>query len=438
MNSISVIIPFTKATRGAAAELARELAGSAQVLLTGAGDPPIGSLPGVQVLRGQIGKGRAIRAALPKATGALTVLQDPDLSHSPQSYPTLLEPLSRNEADAVFARRPDVSLLDRALSKITHLATEALLADPLSGQRAFRTEALQSLNLVSTGEDIDAELVVKLAAQLYRFAEVQVDSPFRPKLGARLSNARTLFRYAALQNDADNQHEGYNTLSRIEAGAPHYNAWLGRRLRQECGLRVLEVGAGIGTITSQLEQGRELLVALELEQFYVERLRNRFRDKPHVRPMLSDVTLTDRELLRAERFDTVVLSNVLEHISDDAASVRTFAEILAPGGRFLVLVPALPELYGSMDEAVGHHRRYTAASLREVLEKNGFTVEKLEWLNLLGIPGWFVNGRLLRRRAVPPLQLRLFDQIAPLLGRLEDTVELPLGMSLLAVGRVNK
>jgi hypothetical protein len=92
-------------------------------------------------------------------------------------------------------------------------------------------------------------------------------------------------------------------------------------------------------------------------------------------------------------------------------------------------------LYGSIDEAIGHYRRYDPATLRRVVETNGFEVESIEWLNLLGIPGWFVNSRLLRRRAVPGLQIRLYDRIAPLLARLESNVKLPVGMSLLAVAR---
>ena len=55
---------------------------------------------------------------------------------------------------------------------------------------------------------------------------------------------------------------------------------------------------------------------------------------------------------------------------------------------------------------------------------------------MVGIPGWFVNGRIFKRRAVPPLQLKLYDRVAPVLAELEDQVNLPIGMSLLAVARV--
>jgi SAM-dependent methyltransferase len=383
----------------------------------------------VHVLSGLSGKGAAIRAALGRVTGEITVLQDADTAYSLEACEALCRPIREDTADAVFGNRRvrglDAELLaDRALGRVTRFVTDVALEDPLCGQRAFRTEALKSVSLTSEDDAVDAEIVVKLAAQLYRLAEVPVGmeaAPHRP-LGSQLARLRTLMRYATVQNDADNQHEGYTTLERMDG------AHLGRR--------VLEIGAGIGTITEKLEEGLELLVALEVDRFYVDRLKNKFRGKPHVRPYLSDVALADWESLKAERLDTIVLSNVLEHIPDDGAAVRRFRQILPTGGRVVVLVPALPQLFGSIDEAVGHYRRYTMSGLREVLEGNGFEVEKLEWMNLVGIPGWFMSSRVMRRRSVPRFQLKVYDRIAPLLAKAESHVKLPVGMSLFAVARV--
>jgi SAM-dependent methyltransferase len=246
--------------------------------------------------------------------------------------------------------------------------------------------------------------------------------------------ARTLLRYALFENDTDNTHEGYNTLIQMDQ-APRYNAWLGRKLRPHLGQRVLEIGAGVGTITREIAPGRERVIALEADGFYVQRLRNLFRGSTVVQPLHAPVESTDWAALARERLDSVMLSNVLEHIQDDAAAVRQFRGVLSEGSRLVILVPALMALYGSIDEAIGHFRRYTPQTLSAVLESNGFEIESLEWLNLLGIPGWFFNSRVLRRRSVPALQVRLYDRLAPLLARLEANVRLPLGMSLLVVAR---
>lgn len=439
---LSVVVPYSPTTATVAVRFAQALAGRAEVVLAGDGVVEMAPGPGLHVLSGLAGKGAAIRAALEKVTGAVTVLQDPDVAYTLEAYDALCRPIHEDTADGVFGRRsapglrPEL-LAERALGGFTRLITDVPLEDPLSGLRAFRTEALRSVKLTSDDDAVDAELVVKLAAQLYRLTEVPLPLQAAPRhtLASELSKLRTLMRYATVRDDADNQHEGYSTLERMD-GANNYNMWLGRRFREHLGQRVLEIGAGIGTITRELESGRELLIALEVDPFYVDRLKNLFRGKPHVRPYLSDVALADWESLKSEHLDTIVLSNVLEHIPDDGAAVRRFRQILPEGGKVVVLVPALPQLFGAIDEAVGHHRRYTPETLRRVLEDNGFTVDTLEWMNLVGIPGWFMNSRVLRRRAVPKLQLKLYDRLAPLLAQAESHVKLPVGMSLFAVARV--
>jgi len=437
---LSVVIPYDASTREAAALFARELSVRPGTQLILAGDGPCGvePAPDTVVLADARTRGEALKAAFARAEGDVTLVQDADRSYTLDTLTGLLAPIHQDRADVVIGRREKRGASDAALGRLAAWVSDAPVSDPFCGQRAFRTAVLRDVKLSSSGPEVDSELLVKLAAQLYRFAEVPVPGGSDgAKAPALLRHARTLFGYATMQNDSDNAHEGYNTLARMESGAPNYNAWLGRRFADHAGQRVLEIGAGIGTITSLLARGREKVVALEVDDFYVQRLKNRFRDQPNVVPYKSDVALADWERLKGERFDSIVLSNVLEHIEDDGGAVRRFAQILSPGGRLIILVPALPLLFGAMDEAVGHYRRYTMEGLRGVLEGNGFAVETLEWMNLVGIPGWLVNSRLLRRRAMPPLQLRLYDQVAPLLAAAESKVKLPVGMSLFCVAKVS-
>jgi SAM-dependent methyltransferase len=436
---LSVVIPYDASNREAAALFARELSvrPSTQLIVAGDGDLGVEPGPHTSVLPDCRGRGEALKAAFERALADVTLVQEPDRSYTLDTLTGLLGPIHQDRADVVIGRRERRGAPEAALGRLARWVSDAPVTDPFSGQRAFRTAALREVRLQSSGPEVDAELLVKLAAQLYRFAEVPVPGGARrAKAPALLRHAKKLLGYATMQNDADNAHEGYNTLARMEGAAPNYNAWLGRRFNAYAGQRVLEVGAGIGTITALLAPGRERVVALEVDDFYVKRLKNRFRHQPNVEPYTSDVALADWQRLHSERFDSIVLSNVLEHIEDDAGAVRRFAQILSPGGKLLILVPALPLLFGAMDEAVGHYRRYTMPALRTVLEENGFEVMLLEWMNLAGIPGWLVNSRLLRRRSMPPLQLRLYDQVAPLLAAAEARVNLPVGMSLFCVAKV--
>lgn len=437
--SLSVVLPYAPGEAARALQAARECVHvpGAQVVLAGA-EPPSEVPTGVEWVRAAGGRGAALRAAIPSLRAEHTVIQDADAAYTPGPWPALLAPLRSGEADAVWGRRVGIPIPDAAVGRLASWVSSTRLHDPLSGQKALRTELLRAVPLTASDDSVDAELLVKLAARLYRLVEVPVhvkSMPHRRPM-TLASWTRALLRYATTANDADNLHEGYNTLVRLEEGARNYNAWLGRKFRAHCGARVLEIGAGIGTITDQLaREGREKVVAVEVDPFYVERLQNRFRGRPEVVPWLSSVELADWKALAAERFDSVVMSNVLEHIEDDGGAVRKLHRILPEGGRLLLFVPALPVLYGSIDEAVGHYRRYSEPGLRAVLEQNGFEVESLEWMNLLAAPAWFLNGRVLRRRAVPPLQLRLYDTVAPLLAAAEEKLRLPVGSGLFCVAR---
>ncbi len=379
--------------------------------------------------------GDALTAALPFITTDSVVLQLPDAAYSADSWERLLGPILRDEADVVVGHRSRRSLADRALESLAGFALDGLSLDAASGQKAARRQALVDTALLPGADE--AQLLVKLAAQLYRFVEVRIDSTASLRGGFRQAarHARTFARYASTQDDADNTHEGYSTLANLEARAPNYNAWLGERFRAFAGQRILEIGAGIGTITAHLAPGREKVIALEVDPFYVRRLQNRFRGQPQVEPHLTDVALADWESLRAQNIDTIAMSNVLEHLPDEGKAAQSFARILQPAGRVLIFVPALPRLFGSLDEAVGHYRRYTPQSLSAVLERNGFEIEHLQWMNLVGIPGWVLNGQLLKRRVLPGLQLRVYDQVAPMLASLESRVKLPIGLSLFCVAK---
>jgi hypothetical protein len=88
-----------------------------------------------------------------------------------------------------------------------------------------------------------------------------------------------------------------------------------------------------------------------------------------------------------------------------------------------------------MDASIGHWRRYDKHMMAGRFERAGFEVACLRYMNVLGTAGWLVNGRLLRQEVPPTGQLRLFNHLVPLISRIEDTLEPPVGLSLLAVGR---
>jgi hypothetical protein len=95
----------------------------------------------------------------------------------------------------------------------------------------------------------------------------------------------------------------------------------------------------------------------------------------------------------------------------------------------------LPGLFGPVDVNQGHFRRYTKRDLAFKLGEAGFEAQEIYYKNVLGLVGWFLNSRLLRRRILPHRQVVMFDYLVPALALLERFLPRPAGMSLVAVGR---
>ncbi len=223
---------------------------------------------------------------------------------------------------------------------------------------------------------------------------------------------------------------GAATLERM-ARAPAFNRWMYDRLAPWIGRRVLEIGSGIGNLSVHF-MDRERVVLTDTESAYRDYLTRRFGQLAHVTVTGLTLPAVPPELA-AERLDTVVCLNVLEHIADDRAALAAMRTLVAPGGRVVLLVPALPALYGTLDEALGHVRRYTPALLEERMATAGLRLVRMEYFNFAGLPGWWFVGRVLRRRLIPTGSLAVYDALVPLF-RLERFLPRRIGQSLIAVG----
>jgi SAM-dependent methyltransferase len=229
---------------------------------------------------------------------------------------------------------------------------------------------------------------------------------------------------------------GFETLE-IMQQAPRYNAWQYDRVAPYLGQSVCEIGSGVGNISSHLVDGSSGKVVLtDTDPYYLDVLHTRFGSCPRV--AVEPLTLPDpgaAERFRRYALDTIVALNVLEHIADDLGALKSMAELLPRGGRIVLLVPAVPSLYGSLDRELGHCRRYSKAVLAARMQQAGFAVNRLFYFSLVGACGWWLNAKVLRRSRISTRQLRTFDRLVPLL-RNEDRWRLPWGQSLVAVGTV--
>lgn len=228
---------------------------------------------------------------------------------------------------------------------------------------------------------------------------------------------------------------GHLTLDAM-SGAPRYNKWQIDVLRRWIGTRILEIGSGIGNISTKLRNlDPELLVLTDIDPAYLAKLVPRFASDPVVRVEQLTLPLPDAAArFGNDQFDTVLALNVVEHIEDDYGTVRSMADAVAPGGHVLILVPALAGIYGEIDKALGHFRRYDKPRLRHLLESAGLEVEELTWFNRVGVLGWWFQGRVLGNAEIPESGARVFDRLVPLL-RYEWLLPLPFGQSVIGIGR---
>lgn len=218
------------------------------------------------------------------------------------------------------------------------------------------------------------------------------------------------------------------------AGAKNYYRVLARRFRPYVGRNVLEVGAGVGTFAEYLlaETPASRLTLLEPADNNYPLLERRFATIPCVRTVHGYL----EDLAGKEEFDSLVAVNVLEHVEHDAAFLHTAHSVLKAEGALLLFVPALPLIFGSLDRAFEHYRRYTRRTLASLLARSGFQVVDLRYTNLPGAFAWFVTGRVLRRQTIHPGEVRFYDRwMVPWISWLERYSGPPFGQSLVAIAK---
>jgi SAM-dependent methyltransferase len=219
--------------------------------------------------------------------------------------------------------------------------------------------------------------------------------------------------------------------------ARNYQAHVFDLVRPHVGSQVLEVGCGIGTMTSQLLEHAERVVCIEPNLNCATRAREALAGNDRVAIRVCHLEECNRAELQAQRLDTVVCVNVLEHIEDDVRALALFRDVVAgTGGRVLIFVPALQRIYGPHDAALGHHRRYSKQTLRAAFAAAGLDVTSIRYTNPIGLLGWMYNLYISGNTEHSSGQVRLFDRlIAPWALPLERVFVPPIGLSLFAVGR---
>lgn len=218
---------------------------------------------------------------------------------------------------------------------------------------------------------------------------------------------------------------------------PNYQQWIVDYFQPYIAGYGAEFGAGMGTISELLLPHLEKIDLVEPSPNLVPLLQNRFRKNTTVR-VFADTVENQVQHIRDQSLDTIILVNVLEHIEDDAETLRHFGRILRPGGHLLLFVPALPFLFSNMDRVLCHHRRYLLKGLRHEVENAGFELVCSRYFDFLGILPWFLINTLGGKESFNQAHARLYDRVGiPLTRAVESILRPPVGKNVILVARKN-
>jgi len=225
-------------------------------------------------------------------------------------------------------------------------------------------------------------------------------------------------------------------------GLNNYHSWIYQEIKPFLGLRLAEIGGGLGTFTKVLidnhfDSKTPSIVVYEPAKNLFPELNDFLEDQyPELVQSKRIIPLNSTFFSTPQEYDTIILINVLEHIKNDWAFIQEARKALIPSGRIILFVPALPWLYSDFDKEVGHYRRYTLEKLTSLLELEGFKILKSTYMDLLGILPWYIFNVAGKSKSINPSLAKLYDIFGiPLTKTFEKLFPQKIGKNILLIAQ---
>lgn len=230
------------------------------------------------------------------------------------------------------------------------------------------------------------------------------------------------------------------------ATAERYHRYIWDCVEPHLGRRVLEVGVGNGQYTRLMSASGRLIAAADISVAHLRPISAAGWRGVTTHHLDLDTPEAARKELASFAADTVLLVNVLEHLSDAVAALTFLREVADTSAKAVVLVPAHNWLFNSLDAEAGHYLRFSRRNLTEAMTLAGWRDVHCRYMNAPGIPGWVLAGVLARWKKsdrgssldspTTNSLIVLYDRFLASIPRLTDSLFSDIcGLSVLAVGR---
>lgn len=219
----------------------------------------------------------------------------------------------------------------------------------------------------------------------------------------------------------------------------NYSKWIFNTYKKYVNKRVLDIGAGVGTMTQYYLNDCEMAVATDIFQDQIDAMNRRFQYYPDFNAILFDILIDDITVLQDKKFDTIICINVMEHLEDDKKALLKMKDIIQENGKIIIMVPAFQLLYSYLDRNVSHYRRYNRGELSELAKECGLEILLNKYFNFFGIIPYYLKGKFTRDRGgsfstdLNDTNSSLYNMASVILEPFEKVINPPAGISEIIV-----
>jgi ubiquinone/menaquinone biosynthesis C-methylase UbiE len=196
---------------------------------------------------------------------------------------------------------------------------------------------------------------------------------------------------------------------------------------------ILEIGCGVGSLISALEDKNRKVIGIDPSKTAIKMAKQKIK-KMNLKNIFVVVGLGEKISFSNDFFDSVICTDVLEHIKEDLDLLIELRRILKKGGIAIISVPALQKLWGKQDDEQHHYRRYSMIELERLLEKANFKIIFIRYWNSILFPLILISRKFTKTSLMKELEQTpdLINSLFFNLLKIEEKISLPFGVSLIA------